>query len=88
MSTVLLPLAVSHTRPIQAGLGRTRLVAAASENSAFEKEESGPGKASNHELEILSLCFQAQAGLSFLGRCSSNDLARSTYDSPPCFPCD
>ena len=51
-STFLLPLTVSPTRPVHAGLGKMRFVAAASENSALDREESGPGNASNQEIKF------------------------------------
>ena len=62
---------------MQAGLGKQRLVAAASENSAFEREESGPGSARSHDDEILSLCLHAQAGLAFLGMYNDKALIKS-----------
>ena len=62
---------------MQAGLGKQRLVAAASENSAFEREESGPGSARSQDDEILSLCLHAQAGLAFLGMYNDKALFKS-----------
>ena len=47
-----LPFTVSHTLPIQAGVGRQKRVAAASANSALDREESAPGKANSHDADI------------------------------------
>ena len=53
---------VSPTLPAQAGDGRHKLDAAASENSALVREVLWPGIASNHAEEILSRCLLTHAG--------------------------
>ena len=76
-STFFLPLTVSPTKSEQAGLGRHRLAAAASLNSALVRDESAPGKANSQAEEILSLCFHARTGLAFLGWYNASALERS-----------
>ena len=58
---------VSPTLPAQAGDGRHKLDAAASENSALVREVLWPGIARSHADEILSRCLHAHAGLMDFG---------------------
>merc|ERR1712082_215571 len=64
----------SPTLPAQAGLGRQRLDAAASANSALVSLVSEHGRACSHAEDTLSRCLQAQAALVLRGRTWSSDL--------------
>ena len=75
-STFFCPFTDSPSLATQAGLGRQRLLAEASENSALERVESAPDLARSQDVESLSLWRQAHAGLSLLGLWLSKALAR------------
>ena len=76
-SITTLPRIGSPTLPLQAGEGKQRLDAPASENSAFESLVPPVGRARSHEEETLSLCFHPHAAVVLLGCTLSSTLFRT-----------
>ena len=74
----------SPTMPLQAGEGRQRWLAAASENSALVNMVSGAGMARIQADDTLSLCLQDQAALVLFGLTSREEFVQDL--SPDILP--